>query len=420
MPGRTPTLGRGEIQRPEGRQRRRILLQSHEEMEPLGPSLRRSRRREHPLVRVAVALLVSLGLNLALSLVLDSTFLGILPRSDVRPVGLAPLSASAWEANRAVGSPQAAPPPVPAPPPPVPPPPPPDLDRGQIVDLGPARPEDKDVPPPPDAKYLSERNTRVEKETRARNQGLYDRTLPSPTVVVKPGGEGGEADKAIPGRAGSRGEGSKPQRLASAAPPAAPAPPDDQQRGDSGGGEPRPREPWLAPTPAPGDGGEGGERLRGRLDPRLATSPETLARLAGGPAPDYLGDLEEGSATLLNSRQWKYTTYFTAMRPGIYANWKPEEAYLMRDPEGTMFPARKWITYLEVVLDDRGYLKSARVIRPSGLDFLDRAAVEAFRGAAPFLNPPNGLVENGEIRFAQGFVVDMSGITDQLRHTRRR
>jgi TonB family protein len=175
----------------------------------------------------------------------------------------------------------------------------------------------------------------------------------------------------------------------------------------------------AAPSPAPGDG-EAGEQPRGRFDPRLATSPETLARIAGGPAPDYLGELEEGSATILNSRQWKYTTYFTAMRPGIYANWKPEEAYLLRDPEGTVFPARKWITYLEVVLDDRGYLKSARVLKASGLDFLDRAAVDAFKGAAPFLNPPSGLVENGEIRFAQGFVVDMTGVLDHLRNPRHR
>jgi hypothetical protein len=177
----------------------------------------------------------------------------------------------------------------------------------------------------------------------------------------------------------------------------------------------------MAPSPAPGGGGDDGARLGGRFDPRLATSQETLARLAGGPAPEYLGDLEEGSGTFLNSRQWRYTTYFTGIiRPALYANWKAEEAYLRRDPEGTMFPARKWITYLEVVLDDRGYLKSTRVIKPSGLDFLDRAAVDAFRGGSPFLNPPSGLVENGEIRFAQGFVVDMTGLVDYLRHPRRR
>jgi len=382
-------------------------------MEPLGPSLRRSRRRDHPLARAALALVLSLAFNLVLSLLLDSKILGILPKSDVRPIALAPLSATTWEANRAV-----APPPPPRPsPPPVPMPPP--KERGQIVDLGPASPADEKVEPPPDAKYLSERNTRVEKETRARNQGRFDRTLPAPTAVVKPGGEGGKGEQAVPGRIGPKGEKSAAERLAMAA-TAQPSAASKAAPGDFPGGELRLAEP-MAPGPAPGGGGDAGERPRGRFDPRLATSQETLARLAGGPAPEYLGDMEEGSGTFLNSRQWRYTTYFTGIiRPALYANWKAEEAYLLRDPEGTIFPARKWITYLEVVLDDRGYLKSTKVIRPSGLDFLDRAAVDAFRGGSPFLNPPSGLVENGEIRFAQGFVVDMTGLVDYLRHPRRR
>lgn len=389
------------------------MLQLHEDMEPLGPSLRRSRRRDHPLARAAWALVLSLGFNLLLWLLVDSKFLGMLPKGELRPVDLAPLSASSWEANRAIAPPRASAPAVPVP---VPQP----KEKGQIVDLGPAQPGDEQVEPPADAKYLSERNSRVEKETRARDQGRFEKTLPRPTVVVRPGGEGGKGERSVPGRTGTKGEKASADRLAMASPAPQPAPSSGPAAGDFPGGELRLAEP-MAPSPAPGGGGDGGERLRGRLDPRLTTSQETLARLSGGPAPEYLGDLEEGSGTFLNSRQWRYTTYFTGIiRPALYANWKAEEAYLQRDPEGTMFPARKWITYLEVVLDDRGYLKSAKVIRPSGLDFLDRAAMDAFRGGSPFLNPPSGLVENGEIRFAQGFVVDMTGLVDYLRHPRRR
>jgi outer membrane biosynthesis protein TonB len=384
-------------------------------MEPLGPSLRRARRREHPLVRVAVALLLSLGLNLALGLLVDSTFLGILPRSDLRPVGLAPLSASAWEANRAIATARDASPPVPVPPPPKPP-----KEHGQIVDLGPAGPDDKEVEPPTDANYLAERSTRVEKETRARNPGRLERAPPAP-AAVKPGGQEGEADRSIPGRVGTKGEGSKPQRLASAAPPAAPAPSLSQQPGDAGGDLLRLREPTLAPSPAPGSGGEGGARLRGQFDPRLATSPETLARLSGGPPTELLGDLEEGTGTFLNARQWKYATYFTGtITRAVDGAWKPEQAYLLRDPDATVFPERKWTTYVDVVLDDRGYLKSTRVVRPSGLDFLDRVAVDALREGSPFLNPPSGLVENGEIRYIHVFSLDMRGFREALRQVRHR
>jgi hypothetical protein len=383
-------------------------------MEPLGPSLRRTRRREHPLVRVAIALAASALLNFLLLTQVDGDFLKILDKKELRPVDLAALSPSQWEANRAVtpARPAAPPPAVP-----VPPPPPPTKPTGQVVDLGKSTPEDDKAEPPPDAKFLSERNTRVEKETRAKLMGRFERTLPTPTVAVKPGGQAGKAEQFKPGRQGApgeKGEAAPDRRVAMAQPP------QPEPKGDLPGGERPVPQQAPPPAPAPGGGGEGGERLVGKLDPRLATSPETLARIAGGPAIEYLGDLEEGTGTFLNSRQWKYTTYFTGtVRPALYANWKAEEAYLRRDPDGTSFPARKWITLVDVVLDDRGYLKSTRVVRPSGLDFLDRVAVDSLRDGSPFLNPPVGLVENGEIRFRQGFVVDMTGLVDALRSRRR-
>ena len=65
------------------------------------------------------------------------------------------------------------PPPPPPPPQPVAPPPPPALPEKRdhhekIVELD----EDKKVEPPPDAKYLAQRNSRTEEETRARHTNL--------------------------------------------------------------------------------------------------------------------------------------------------------------------------------------------------------------------------------------------------------
>jgi len=386
------------------------LLQLHEDMEHLGPSLRRSRRREHPLVRALVALALSLGLNLLVSTLLDASLLGILSGQEARPVELSPLPAAAWEANRAIA------PQRPVPPAPVPAPEDPARPRGQIVDIGPAPDGESPPEPPRDARYLAERNSRVEKETRARNPGLFDRTMPVPTAVVKPGGEAGAGQRSAPGRPGPRGSGAEAERLALAPPDFSRQPASREATGDLPGDEAPPEQ---RPAPAPG-AGDGGERRAGRFDPRLATSPETLAKLAGGPSPDYLRDLDEGDGTFLNTREWRYATYFTRMRRSIYPNWKPLEEYVKRDPELSMFPIRRWITDLEVVLDDRGYVKRLTVLRPSGLDFLDRAAVDAFQAGSPYLNPPTALVENGEIRFEQGFVIDMSRIKRQLRDLQAR
>jgi hypothetical protein len=44
------------------------------------------------------------------------------------------------------------------------------------------------------------------------------------------------------------------------------------------------------------------------------------------------------------------------------------------------------------------------------LDFLDLAAVESFKKAQPFPNPPPGLLEDdSKVRFKFGFFMDMGG-----------
>ena len=46
----------------------------------------------------------------------------------------------------------------------------------------------------------------------------------------------------------------------------------------------------------------------------------------------------------------------------------------------------------------------------SGLEFLDDEAIEAFKEASPFPNPPRQLIEaNGTINFGFGFLFDLNG-----------
>jgi TonB family protein len=66
-------------------------------------------------------------------------------------------------------------------------------------------------------------------------------------------------------------------------------------------------------------------------------------------------------------------------------------------------------TLLEVVLSADGGLSQAYVVRTSGVEVLDRAAVEAFQKAQPFLNPPQGLADStGAIKFLFGFTFEGS------------
>ena len=77
-----------------------------------------------------------------------------------------------------------------------------------------------------------------------------------------------------------------------------------------------------------------------------------------------------------------------------------------KEPNRQLYAPRT--TVLAVTLRPDGSLADVFVIRNCGIDSLDQEAVAAFERAAPFVNPPEGLVENGYIRFQFGFTLTLS------------
>jgi len=383
----------------------------------LGPSLRRRKLRERPGARVVAALALSILANLVvlLLLVASGVFDVRAPR-DVKPVVLAPLSAQQWERNRALDGAvaRAAPaqkPPAPATPAPrAAPPPPEDRAHGQVVDVAPSA---DNRPPEKETRFLADRDNRVDKETRSRHAGtkLWENTLPAPAAgdpkakATPAPGEDGRADAARAGREGA------PPRPAPAAPPKpageklALAP---RLEGDAAIRVPGVSEPLRGAPDAPGlprppgatgpaGEGEGGERKAGaKVD--LRPDAAMLARIAGGPSPDRLDGVEEGEATALNTKGFRYATYIVRVNKAIYSNWDPNGAYQARDPDFRMYPVRDRTTAFEIVLDAGGRLEDVRIVAGSGLDFLDQEILRAVRNAAPFPNPPAGLLQDGKVR----------------------
>jgi len=65
---------------------------------------------------------------------------------------------------------------------------------------------------------------------------------------------------------------------------------------------------------------------------------------------------------------------------------------------------------LRIHLSPDGKLAAWTVLQSSGVDFLDDEAIDAFKKAAPFPNPPKDLVEgDGQIHFNFAFVFELSG-----------
>jgi TonB family protein len=369
---------------------------------------RRRAARSSPFRVGLVALVVSLAVHAGLLVVLAWLGAGAPPERPPMPVvALAPLTASDWEANRAIQGERRAP--VarpPAPPPPAAPEPP---LRGPVVEVPADAPRTADQAHPKDQQvFLGDRDSFAKKNTVSRNADVRNKNnLSKPQGgrladgAAAAAGEGGIAPKSAPGKAGPAGQGgqnaarpelpsqAQRQRVALAPAPGGVGDVASREGADAlkGEGE-RLALPGLPGTP------ESAQRAAG--DPRLKPSQAALERIAGGPMMGLEG-VEQGDETLLNAREFKYATFFTRLYRAVGEQWNPERAYTLRDPDGSTYPARAWRTRVHIRLDPDGQVKDLRVVSASGLDFLDQEAVRAVRAAAPFPNPPAAVVKDGEI-----------------------
>lgn len=169
----------------------------------------------------------------------------------------------------------------------------------------------------------------------------------------------------------------------------------------SGGGTPKPSRTLLPDAPSGGRPGVYG----------LVPTEEQIARSVGSGTQDHLADVEEGNETALNAKRWVYATFFNRVKEKVRDHWKPAEEYQRRDPTGKIYGGEDRYTLLQVNLKSDGSLAKVWVVHTCGLDFLDDTAVEAFKEAQPFINPPKKLVEDGHgiVNFAFGFFFEVSG-----------
>jgi TonB family protein len=313
--------------------------------------------------------------------------------------------------------------------------------RGQIVEVAPTA----DDSPNAEAKYLSKYNTHVEKETTARPEdrdpslkrvtnklqtnevsGNPEKSVQTPGIVVK--GDGAEE---TPGREGE-GQSDGKQRFALEVP--------DMQKKDGvklklsdlpgvpqrlanrenteeldGNSDRLHLEMGEGLDEGGGEGGKkrGAEEGAEKKIPNLASLVPTIgtvARISGSPSRDHVDGVPEGDGTFLNTKEFKYATFFYRVRDSVAGYWENLAAaeYRRRDPTGNIYGIRDRSTLLHIELTRDGKLGQVRIEQTSGVDFLDNVAVQAFKMAEPFPNPPPGIVdEDGAIRFNFQFVVTM-------------
>lgn len=383
---------------------------------------------------LAGALVLSAAVHLGLGLPLRGWINAYLSGEGAKPRPQAPvsyvqLSRSQWEENRRIAGAALPAPKTPTAPKLAEPKKPPAQKvklSGQIVEVAPSA----DQRPNPNAKLLASRNSHADKESVAR----YDQRdkkrrrvtaklqqkerASSKQQAAQQGPEGVElrGDGKAPGPKGE-GEGKKsgggavfeipdiqrtePLKLQPSELPGLQASTLRSRRGSQAargnssrvnvqlGGGPG--------APAKGGGGGGVPNL-GSLAPTIGTA----ARISGSPSSDYVEGVAEGEGTYLNTKEFKYATFFYRVRDSVGAVWEGmvRGELSRRDPSRQIYGGEDRFTTLSIQLDAQGRLTSARVARKSGLRFLDRVAVRAFRRASPFPRPPPAMAdEDGSIRF---------------------
>jgi hypothetical protein len=288
---------------------------------------------------------------------------------------------------------------------------------GQVVDL----PRPRDERRPDEARFAAEYDSWVEKETK--RYGKFDPNSQQRHIgEVEPNKRNAPAltpspseFPASPGPLAMRMP-SEEKRTQPTRPRAGDLAPDEKQAGSeeqlasdpegafahSGGGAPR---PLRLTTPMERETG-GSPGLYG-----LVPSEEQIARAVGSGTQDHLADIDEGSETALNSKRWVYAGFFNRIKDKVREHWKPAEEYQRRDPTGKIYGAEDRYTLVQVNLKADGSLSKVWVVHTCGLDFLDDTAVDAFKEAQPFINPPRKLVEDGHgiVNFGFGFFFEVSG-----------
>lgn len=146
--------------------------------------------------------------------------------------------------------------------------------------------------------------------------------------------------------------------------------------------------------------------------PKVAPQQKQAA-LPGGDASqtlDYIKELDPGLETMLSTKEFKFYTYFSRIRQQLNQHWTPlvrRKVQQIYKSGRSIASSDDMVTRCLVTLDKGGKLVRIQIIGDSGIRELDEAAVEAFRAAAPFPNPPKGMVDDdGTIKIRWDFILE--------------
>jgi len=149
---------------------------------------------------------------------------------------------------------------------------------------------------------------------------------------------------------------------------------------------------------------------QGILNP-AAGSSEAMRTVAIGQSSiaEYIPGVQEGAFTSLNTDQFTYYAFYARMNEQVRYRWVSlirNYTSMLSNADLQRLSTRERQTYIEIILGPDGQYQGSLVHTSSGEKKLDVMPADAFAAAAPFPNPPRGMVEaDGKIHLKYAFVV---------------
>lgn len=262
----------------------------------------------------------------------------------------------------------------------------------QIVEQSDSKKSDS---PPEDAKFLSKNDQEVKEQTKARNNGAFKNQQ---TSTPRPQTQNSKAQKPQPAQEYKTAKEmlENPQKAAGS----------KSQPSDLG-------LKGLDPSKTAQEIFEK-RQVEQKLQEQAQAQNEQRQSPPSNPSQsqtdDYLEDIKEGDFTMLSTRRFKHYSFYSRVKSQLRSRWNPlirQEVYFIYSTNRSLASLNKKRTTLRVTLNKNGYLEQIELLTTSGNKKVDNAAIQAFRAAAPFPNPPTDLLEkDGTIKLFWDFVLE--------------
>lgn len=134
------------------------------------------------------------------------------------------------------------------------------------------------------------------------------------------------------------------------------------------------------------------------------------ASTLGESVPD---DISVGDFTALNTDQFQFYTFYARIEDLVRFRWETkvrESIDQLNRVQALKNTSRsEWVSQIEFLIDEKGLLRKAILLKESGIARFDQAAVLAFQDAKVFPNPPKEMIkEDGFIHLRYSFQVNYS------------